>query len=84
MELITATEIKLARKGSQILALVGFDLKGEPRASGATVPDALRNLAAEIERRYISIWVPAAAKPYRSEGVLQAASVVGAQLCSIC
>jgi hypothetical protein len=73
MELIKATEIKLARRGDHILAVVGFDLKGEILALGASVPDALRSLAAEIESRAVTIWVPAAATPYWEDGVLKAA-----------
>jgi hypothetical protein len=33
MELLKATEIKLARRGDHVVAVVGFDLKGEPRGS---------------------------------------------------
>jgi hypothetical protein len=43
------------------------------RALGASVPDALRKLAAEIESRAVTIWVPVAAKPYQEDGVLKAA-----------
>ena len=73
MDLINAREVRLTRKDDQIVAVLGFDITGDCRATGATVADALRNLAAEIEKRGISLWVPCPAKQYREDGVLKAA-----------
>jgi hypothetical protein len=73
MELIKAREVRLTRKDEQTIAVLGFDLGGGCRGLGAAVPEALRNLAAEIERRKLSVWVPAPAKQHREDGVLKAA-----------
>jgi hypothetical protein len=72
MELIKAREIRLTRKGEQVVAVLGFDLKADCRAGDASVQEALRNFAAEIDRREISVWVPGAAKQYAEDGVLKA------------
>ena len=73
MELVKVHEIRLARKGEQILAVLGFDLNGDCKAAGATVAEALRNLATEIDRRDITVWVPRPATQYSDGGVLKAA-----------
>jgi hypothetical protein len=39
---------------------------------GDGLPDALRDLAAAIERSDLTIWVPPAAKPYTEDGQLKA------------
>ena len=73
MELVKAKDVRLTRKDEQVIAVLGFDINGDCRGSGGTVPDALRSLAAEIERRGISVWVSSPAKQYIEDGVLKAA-----------
>jgi hypothetical protein len=73
MELLKAKDVRLTRKDEQVIAVLGFDLNGDCRGNGATVSDALRSLASEIERRGTSVWVPVAAKQYREDGILKAA-----------
>ena len=73
MELTKAREIRLTRKYEQIVAVFSVDLNAECKAVGATVQDALLNLASEIDRLKISVWFPAPAKQYVDDDRLKAA-----------
>jgi hypothetical protein len=48
-------------------------LNSHCKAAGSTAPDALRNLASEIDRRELPLWVHAAAKQYVEDGIAKAA-----------
>src|SRR5947208_1466712 len=74
MELLRARDIQLMWDGDQICALVGIDLVKGVGGFGSTVPEALRDLASQIERqREIEIWVPQKATQYVEDGVLKSA-----------
>jgi len=76
MELVKTKDVRLTRTGERIIAVLGFDISGDCRGHGATVSEALRNLAAEIERCEISVWVSSPAKQYIGGGVLKAAALL--------
>jgi hypothetical protein len=69
MELLRVRQIQLLWKADQICARLGLGDRDYPAGFGATVPEALRNLAASIESHDVKVWVPRSAKPYKEDDV---------------
>jgi hypothetical protein len=65
VELIRETLVRLTWKGDRICAMLGIDFQEDRAGFGFTVPEALRELAAQIDRRDITVWVQRPARPYR-------------------
>jgi hypothetical protein len=69
MELLRVRQIQLFWNRDGICARLGLGDREYPAGFGATVPEALRNLANAIAQRDIKVWDPRAAKPYTENGV---------------
>jgi hypothetical protein len=67
--------VYLSWDGNQITALIGPNLQYGVGGFGSTVQDALRDLAANIERRAhpITLRVPRAGKAYQEDGITKVA-----------
>jgi endogenous inhibitor of DNA gyrase (YacG/DUF329 family) len=73
MTILRAREIRLTVSNEQIRAIVGDTSAQRCTGSGATVTDALRDLAGKLEQwKDVQVWVPHPAKQYREGGVLKA------------
>jgi hypothetical protein len=73
MELVRENLIRLTWKEERICAMLGIQHHQGRAGYGATVPEALRDLAANIENQDITVWVRRPAKPLREDGMLKAA-----------
>src|SRR6516162_7249965 len=73
MELVRENLIRLTWKDGRICAMLGIEFHPDHAGFGETVPQALRGLAARIEKQDITAWVRRPAKQYRDEGALKAA-----------
>jgi hypothetical protein len=58
MEILNARHVELLLDNDGICALVGFEPQVGCCGFGLTVPEALRDLAAQLERGNITVWVP--------------------------
>jgi hypothetical protein len=54
---ILASRIELIRDGNQICALIGRDLQAGAGGFGGTVPEALRDLARNLEQWQVTVEV---------------------------
>jgi hypothetical protein len=73
MELVRENLIRVTWKHDRICAMLGIEFHPDHAGIGETVPQALRDLAAKIEKQDITVWVRRPAKQYRDEGALKAA-----------
>jgi hypothetical protein len=71
MELVRENLIRLTWKDDRICAMLGIEFHQDRAGFGETVPEALRDLAAKIEKQDLTVWVRRPAKPYRDEGALK-------------
>jgi hypothetical protein len=70
IKLVRENLIRLTWKGDRICAMLGIEFHSDHIGFGETVAEALRDLAAKIEKQNITVWVRRPAKQYRDKGVL--------------
>jgi hypothetical protein len=64
MELVRENLIRLTWKDDRICAMLGLEFHPDHAGFGETVPQALRDLAAKIEKQDITVWVRRPVKQY--------------------
>ena len=73
LEILSARHIELLLDNDRICALVGFERQVGCCGFGLTVPEALRDLATQLECGNIMVWVPRKAPYFVENGLVKSA-----------